>query len=79
MNEYLKMKIRSEFSQAELGRSMGLAQQVISRWMNGHQIPANRVLKLCELMGWGVVPHELRPDLYPNPTDGIPLTKEKAA
>ncbi|HIA3687729.1 TPA: transcriptional regulator, partial [Klebsiella pneumoniae] len=20
----------------------------------------------------GVTPHELRPDLYPNPTDGIP-------
>ena len=73
MNEHLKKKVRSQISQAELGRRMGLPQQVISRWMNGHQIPANRVIQLCDLMNWGVTPHELRPDIYPNSTDGLPL------
>ncbi|MBL2607392.1 Cro/Cl family transcriptional regulator, partial [Klebsiella pneumoniae] len=24
------------------------------------------------VLDWQVTPHELRPDLYPNPTDGLP-------
>ncbi|ENE14571.1 hypothetical protein ECP03047993_1333 [Escherichia coli P0304799.3] len=23
-------------------------------------------------MKWEVTPHEIRPDIYPNPTDGLP-------
>ncbi|EJD7033612.1 helix-turn-helix domain-containing protein [Enterobacter hormaechei] len=33
-------------------------------------IPAERVLPIYGVTG--VTPHELRPDLYPNPTDGLP-------
>jgi len=28
---------------------------------------------------WEVTPHELRPDIYPNPTDGLPADKPGAA
>ena len=31
------------------------------------------VIKLCEFGGWTVTPHELRPDLHPTPTSGIPV------
>ncbi|ACI38640.1 hypothetical protein ECEC1846_1140 [Escherichia coli EC1846] len=24
-------------------------------------------------MKWEVTPHEIRPDIYPNPTDGLPV------
>ncbi|EAQ6132268.1 helix-turn-helix domain-containing protein [Salmonella enterica] len=77
MQEYLKNKIHKRgLSQAGIARLIGLPQQVVSRWVNGHKVPASRVLQLCEIMGWEVTPHEIRPDIYPNPTDGLPLTHE---
>ncbi|HHO0110093.1 TPA: transcriptional regulator [Shigella flexneri] len=73
MHECLKNKIHQKgLSQAGIARLIGLPQQVVSRWANGYQIPASRVLQLCEIMEWTVTPHELRPDIYPNPTDGLP-------
>ncbi|HAN7625467.1 TPA: helix-turn-helix domain-containing protein [Escherichia coli] len=74
MHESLKNKIhQSGLSQAGIARLIGLPQQVVSRWANGHQVPASRVLQLCEIMAWEITPHELRPDIYPNPTDGLPV------
>ncbi|HBE5554406.1 transcriptional regulator [Escherichia coli] len=74
MRECLKNKIHQKgLSQAGVARLIGLPQQVVSRWANGHQIPASRVLQLCEIMEWTITPHELRPDIYPNPTDGLPV------
>ncbi|EBQ7118293.1 helix-turn-helix domain-containing protein [Salmonella enterica] len=72
MNLYLKQKIRRQFTQAKLAASIGLPQQVISRWVNGEPVPPKRVIQLCELLGWDVTPHEVRPDIYPNATDGLP-------
>ncbi|HBE9077917.1 transcriptional regulator [Serratia fonticola] len=73
MNCDLKSKVRSKFSQAELGRRMDLPQQVISRWVNGQQqVPSGRIIPLCTLLGWEITPHELRPDLHPTPASGIP-------
>ncbi|EHN97157.1 transcriptional regulator [Escherichia coli] len=74
MRECLKNKIHQKgLSQAGIARLIGLPQQVVSRWANGHQVPASRVLQLCEIMEWTITPHELRPDIYPNPTDGLPV------
>ncbi|EEU4016615.1 helix-turn-helix domain-containing protein [Escherichia coli] len=74
MHECLKNKIHQRgLSQAGIARLIGLPQQVVSRWANGQQVPASRVLQLCEIMAWEVTPHELRPDIYPNPTDGLPV------
>lgn len=43
----------------------------VSKWRN-EGVPAERVLELASFTGFMVTPHELRPDLYPNPTDGLP-------
>ncbi|MCK6670788.1 helix-turn-helix domain-containing protein [Enterobacter roggenkampii] len=52
-----------------LGALIGVSKMAISLWRrNG--IPAGRVLPVFNATG--VTPHELRPDLYPNPTDGLP-------
>ncbi len=41
----------------------------VSLWRkNG--VPSSRVIQIYKATG--VTPHELRPDLYPNPTDGLP-------
>ncbi|EPE0615628.1 transcriptional regulator, partial [Escherichia coli] len=37
------------------------------------RVPAEEVIPACEALDWGVTPHELRPDKYPNPTDGLPV------
>ncbi|EFI6576895.1 helix-turn-helix domain-containing protein, partial [Escherichia coli] len=42
-------------------------------------VPSERVLQLCELGNWSVTPHELRPDIYPNPNDGLPECYSKVS
>lgn len=34
--------------------------------------PAEYVLPICDTVAWKITPHELRPDLYPHPSDGMP-------
>lgn len=34
--------------------------------------PVLRVIAIARATGWKVTPHELRPEIYPNPTDALP-------
>lgn len=54
-----------------LAKALGIDRTAIYSWRED-AIPAERVIAVCEVVGWKVIPHELRPDLYPNPSDGIP-------
>ena len=57
---------------SKLAQMLGIKPMSVSRWKtryNGN-VPPNRVRAIYEKTG--VTPHELRPDLYPNPTDGLP-------
>lgn len=71
MKDEIKTKITKRYSQAEIGRHLGCMQQSVSLWFNS-RVPASRVIQLCELLQWDVTPHELRPDIYPKTTDGLP-------
>ncbi|WP_392738294.1 transcriptional regulator [Serratia ureilytica] len=71
MKEDFKTKITDRFSQTEIGRHLGCSQQTVSQWLTS-RIPAERVIPLCELLGWEVTPHDIRPDLHPTPISGIP-------
>jgi len=51
--------------------AIGVAQPVVSHWRK-RGIPADRVLSVASATGWKVTPHQMRPDIYPNPTDGLP-------
>jgi len=42
----------------------------VSKWREA--LPADRVLWLSEETGWRFSPHELAPDRYPHPDDGLP-------
>jgi len=61
--------IRQSGSASALGKLVGVSKMAVSLWRS-NGIPAERVLQVFEATG--VTPHELRPDLYPNPTDGLP-------
>lgn len=44
----------------------------VSHWKNRDHgvVPPHFIIPIFKMTG--VTPHELRPDLYPNPTDGLP-------
>ncbi|WP_410960980.1 transcriptional regulator, partial [Salmonella sp. SAL4430] len=50
---------------------LGTTPQSVSLWLNS-EAPAHRVIPICEALNWKVTPHQMRKDIYPNPTDGLP-------
>lgn len=45
------------------------------KWLNNCKAPvppAEYVLAISAATDWELRPHDLRPDLYPNPTDALP-------
>ncbi|WP_430415797.1 transcriptional regulator [Marinobacter adhaerens] len=74
--EALKKAIEIAGNQTSLGKLVGLSQPYIWNWLNRDQsIPAEYVIPVAQAIDWQVTPHELRPDIYPNPTDGLPANK----
>lgn len=68
----LTKAIKTAGTASKLAVMLGIKPMSVSRWKNRYQgtVPADRVLQIYGVTG--VTPHELRPDLYPNPTDGLP-------
>jgi len=72
-------------SQAKLAALLGgsIKQQHISWWINERrdEVPSDYVIAVALITGWKFTPHDLRPDIYPSPTDALPpeLTKGEAA
>jgi DNA-binding transcriptional regulator YdaS (Cro superfamily) len=52
-------------------RGVKIGAWAVSKWRTS-MTPADWVLWLARLTSWVVTPHELRPDLYPHPDDGMP-------
>ncbi|HBQ2493111.1 MULTISPECIES: transcriptional regulator [Klebsiella] len=75
MTPELKNQICTLKSQTEIAVALGTKPQTVSLWLSG-QVPANRVIPLCRVLNWSVTPHEMREDIYPNPTDGLPKQED---
>ncbi|HAN8704295.1 TPA: helix-turn-helix domain-containing protein [Escherichia coli] len=71
MKVSVQKKLLSVCSQAELGRRLNRRAQTVNGWFK-NKVPGELVLKVAKAVEWKVTPHELRPDLHPNPTDGLP-------
>ncbi|MEQ4898237.1 MULTISPECIES: transcriptional regulator [Proteus] len=70
---YTEKAIRTVGVPSAVSRMFGFnSPQSVFNWIKNNKVPAERVIQLCELGGWVVSPHQLRPDLYPNKTDGLP-------
>lgn len=70
---YTEKAIRTIGVPSAVSRLFGFnSPQSVFNWIKNNKVPAERVIQLCELGGWAVSPHQLRPDLYPNKTDGLP-------
>lgn len=68
----LEKAIKKVGTASNLATLLGIKPMSVSRWKNRYKgvVPHDRVLAIFNITG--VTPHELRPDLYPNPTDGVP-------
>lgn len=69
-------------SQSELARRISavaqrkVAAQNIQYWLQSvHGVGAESVLAVAAAVEFQVTPHELRPDLYPHPDDGLPAER----
>jgi len=59
-------------TQGALAEAIGKKQAHVWNWLNKYPIPPEEVLRISKAVEYQVTPHELRPDIYPNPTDGLP-------
>lgn len=75
MENYLNKAIQESGGVSALARAIGINSQAVSQWRSA---PAERVLSISAATGWKVTPHKLRPDIYPNPRDGLPQPQPEA-
>ena len=86
--ESLQKAVAMAGGQAHLARGIReripgskIGQVHVWGWLNSVKIevpPADAVLPIAAALDWKMTPHELRPDLYPNPTDALPPNREAA-
>lgn len=75
----LKNAIKQVGSQRALADAVGCKQSAIGMWLARESVPPDVVLKVAQATAWQVTPHELRPDIYPHPQDGLPAERRAAA
>jgi DNA-binding transcriptional regulator YdaS (Cro superfamily) len=59
-----------------------VTQAFVWKWLNSpsdNTPPSEWVIPICQAIDWQSTPHELRPDIYPNPTDGLPVDQNQEA
>lgn len=59
--------------------ALGTTMQRVGNWRSRGRVPADVVLRVAAATDWQVTPHDLRPDIYPNPDDGLPPELRQAA
>lgn len=77
LKQFLETK---NITQTEFADALHVSQALVSQWLTGDTtITAERTKQIGEASEWLVTPHDLRPDLYPHPNDGIPEHMRRAA
>lgn len=64
--------MNAPYTYASIARKLNVSGEAVRKWFSEKRIPADRVLEYARATDWAETPHQLRPDLYPNPTDGLP-------
>ncbi|MEW8042653.1 MAG: YdaS family helix-turn-helix protein [Candidatus Thiodiazotropha endolucinida] len=68
----IELAIQAVGSPSELAKRSQTTPQNISNMRARNRVPSGWVIPVSKATGWAVTPHQIRPDLYPNPTDGLP-------
>jgi DNA-binding transcriptional regulator YdaS (Cro superfamily) len=65
-------KIKDVFgSQSALAEKLDVDPMVVSQWKKRGRIPAERCHSIVEAAEGRIALHELRPDIYKNPTQAV--------
>lgn len=74
--EALNKAIQAAGSARALALRLGVSPMTVSYWQSRSAgvVPAERVISIFQVTG--VTPHELRPDIYPSPSDGMTDLKQ---
>ena len=69
----IQLAVREIGSYREIGAlfTPPISAQAVSKWAD-NGVPGERVLTISEATSFRLRPHDLRPDLYPHPDDGLP-------
>jgi DNA-binding transcriptional regulator YdaS (Cro superfamily) len=54
-----------------LAAAIDVSYQAVQNYLKT-RTPSEKVIGVSEATNWQVTPHDLRPDLYPHPHDGLP-------
>jgi DNA-binding transcriptional regulator YdaS (Cro superfamily) len=83
-NDYLKTAIKILDGQVAAANAVNanktnenmpdIKQAHVWGWINRTKVGVSPeyVIPLAKSTGWRVTPHQLRPDIYPHPVDGLP-------
>lgn len=60
--------------QVATAKAVNTSQPSIWKWLNSTKegVAGEFVIAVAKATDWQVTPHQLRPDLYPHPEDGLP-------
>lgn len=74
LKDYLK---EMRITQGEFAVIVGRSQALVSRIVSGVLLPgSDTTLIVAKATDYAVTPHELNPNIYPNPTDGLPQEQD---
>ncbi len=68
-----KSAIKAAGGALKVARHFGVSYQAVYGWS---KVPADKVLRLCSLGGWAVLPEQLRPDVFTLPAGYQPQAPE---
>jgi DNA-binding transcriptional regulator YdaS (Cro superfamily) len=60
--------------QSAIAAACGVTTQAVGQWK---KVPPDRVIHVARATSYRVTPHQLRPDLYPHPDDGLPEERRR--
>lgn len=58
---------------AEIARQMQESLQTINNWKT-RGIPLEKTVMFCAAVNFQITPHDLHPEQYPHPDDGLPAS-----
>ena len=61
-------------SQTKLAEAVHVQQGHVWNWINrsAGRVPGEHCIAISQATEWQIRPHDLRPDIYPHPLDGLP-------
>lgn len=74
MKTALEKAVEIVGGQTNLALHINVTQAHVWGWINrsSGKVPGEYCIDIARATAWKITPHELRPDIYPHPRDGLP-------